>query len=182
MVIVRGQRATLFPTRLTLVAATNPCPCGYAGEPRCRCGEAEHARHRRRLSGPLLDRIDLLASVPRPSAAALAGEGSRRTADARERVLAARGRQAARLAAEGLRVNAEMGPASVRRHVRLDAAGADRLAEAYASGTLSARGRHRALRVARTIADLDGRVRVTTEDLLMALELRERRAAAARAA
>src|SRR3954471_19459225 len=65
--IVRGQRTALFPTRFMLVAATNPCPCGHAGAPRCRCGEADIARYRRRLSGPLLDRMDLLVYVQRPA-------------------------------------------------------------------------------------------------------------------
>ncbi|HVW17146.1 MAG TPA: YifB family Mg chelatase-like AAA ATPase, partial [Solirubrobacteraceae bacterium] len=72
VVVVRGQRTVAFPTRFVLVAATNPCPCGHAGTPRCRCTEADHARHRRRLSGPLLDRVDLLVDVQRPSAAELA--------------------------------------------------------------------------------------------------------------
>ena len=67
--IVRGQRALRFPTAFMLLAATNPCPCGYAGvEDRCVCGEADLRRHRRRLSGPLLDRMDLLVAVARPSA------------------------------------------------------------------------------------------------------------------
>ena len=71
--IVRGQQTALFPTRFMLVAATNPCPCGFAGDERCKCTETDHARHTRRLSGPLLDRIDVVTAVERPSSEALAG-------------------------------------------------------------------------------------------------------------
>jgi len=97
-------------------------------------------------------------------------------------VIAARERQAARLAGEGLRCNGEMGPASVRRHVRLDARAAERLDEAYDAGRLSARGRHRVLRVARTLADLDARREVVAGDVLAAMTLRERDPATASAA
>src|SRR5690606_32562503 len=89
--VVRGQRALLFPTRFTLVAATNPCPCGFAGSGRpCSCSEVELARHRRRLSGPLLDRLDLLVTVARPSSADLQAPPLRSSASLRERVIAAR--------------------------------------------------------------------------------------------
>lgn len=180
--IVRGQRATRFPTRFMLVGATNPCPCGHAPGPRCACGEADLARHRRRLSGPLLDRIDLLADVARPEASALSGPAAPRSAAVRERVVAARERQVARLAEEGLRCNGEMGPASVRRHVRLGGRAAAHLDDAYDAGRLSARGRHRVLRVARTLADLDARGAVSAGDILRAMALRERERATARAA
>ena len=76
VVVVRGQRTAIFPTRFMLVAATNPCLCGYLGEHRCRCSEADLARHRRRLSGPLLDRVDLLLYVRRPSAASSPGRAT----------------------------------------------------------------------------------------------------------
>ena len=66
--IVRGQRTVLFPTRFQLIASTNPCPCGLAGETRCKCSEGEIARYRRKLSGPLLDRMDLLVHMDRPTA------------------------------------------------------------------------------------------------------------------
>ncbi|MFZ0381253.1 MAG: YifB family Mg chelatase-like AAA ATPase, partial [Solirubrobacteraceae bacterium] len=85
--IVRGQRALVFPTRFMLVAATNPCPCGFAGVgDRCRCGEADLRRHQRRLSGPLLDRMDLLINVERPSEAELRAPPARTSVDARDRV------------------------------------------------------------------------------------------------
>jgi magnesium chelatase family protein len=173
--IVRGQRAICFPTRFMLVAATNPCPCGYAGfEDRCVCGESDLRRHRRRLSGPLLDRLDLLVDVGRPSEAELRGAPVTSSAEAAARVLTARERQRARLAGTGVRCNAELTAGLVRRHVALDGAAERVLARAYACGSLSARGRHRVLRVARTIADLAGRERVEHGDVLTALGLRQR--------
>jgi magnesium chelatase family protein len=171
--IVRGQRTVVFPTRFSLVAATNPCPCGFADEPRrCRCSEADHARHARRLSGPLLDRIDLVAAIQRPTAAELAGPPITDSATLRADVIAARERQTARLAETAAVCNAHMDAGLVRRLVRLDAAGARALDDAYARRHISARGRDRVLKVARTIADLAARDRVTKIDVLEALTLR----------
>jgi len=170
--VVRGQRPALFPTRCMLVAATNPCPCGFAPGRRCRCTEADLARHRRRLSGPLLDRLDLLVHVQRPSGEDLARGPVTSSAQERARVLASRERQAARFAGRGLQVNAHMDSATLHANVDL-APGADApLARAYARGELSARGRDRALRVARTVADLAGSERVQRAHLMTALGLR----------
>ena len=173
--IVRAQRALVFPTRFMLVAATNPCPCGFAGvEERCVCGESDLRRHRRKLSGPLLDRMDLLVGVERPLERELRGGPALDSAAARGRVAAARERQHRRLRGGGARCNGEMDGRAVRRHVALDGDATEALAGAYAAGALSARGRHRVLRVARTIADLGGRDRVTRADLLLALSFRQR--------
>jgi magnesium chelatase family protein len=175
--IVRSQRALVFPTRFILVAATNPCPCGFAGVgDRCRCGEADLRRHRRRLSGPLLDRMDLLVTVERPSEADLRGPPLTSSTEAREHVALARERQQTRLRGTGLRCNGEVGPNLLTRQTWLEDGGARVLARAYAAGALSARGRHRVLRVARTIADLEGRDRVSAENVLTALSLRQRAA------
>ncbi len=175
--IVRAQRAIRFPTRVMLVAATNPCPCGFAGVgERCTCGEAELRRHQRRLSGPLLDRMDLLVGVERPAEAELRGGPSIDSARARERVATARERQLRRLAGTSARCNGEMDGRLARQLVRLDGGAQEALSQAYAVGALSARGRHRVVRVARTIADLEGHERVTRSDLLMALSLRQRSA------
>src|SRR5205085_10250260 len=107
--IVRGQRALLFPTAFMLIAATNPCPCGFAGVgDRCRCGEPELRRHQRRLSGPLLDRLDLLVNVERPSEDELRAPPGTSSARARERVAAARERQRRRLEGTGASCNGEM--------------------------------------------------------------------------
>jgi len=175
IVIVRGQQALRLPTRFMLVAATNPCPCGFAGSDRpCRCGELELMRHRRRLSGPLLDRIDLLVTVTRPSAAALAAAPCTSSEAVRERVLAARERQRARLAGTAARTNAQLDARLLRAHVRIGADARRALAQAYDRGGLSARGHDRVLRMARTVADLADRDAVGLEDVLHALALRAR--------
>jgi magnesium chelatase family protein len=173
--IVRGQRVLELPTRFMLVAASNPCPCGFAGVgDRCSCGEADLRRYRRRLSGPLLDRMDLLVNVERPSGHDLRAAPVTGSARARDGVRAARERQARRLAGTGATCNGEMGSRLARRYVRLDPAAELALSAAYEQGALSARGRHRVLRVARTVADLDGRERVSAGDVLMAVSLRQR--------
>jgi len=173
--IVRGQRALVFPTRFMLVAATNPCPCGFAGvDDRCGCGEADLRRHRRRLSGPLLDRMDLLVDVRRPDERDLRSPPSTSSADLRAQVREARERQQRRLAGSSARCNGDMDVRLVRAQVRLDSAAEQALAQAYAVGALSARGRHRVLRVARTIADLRRHDVVAGDDVLTALSLRQR--------
>jgi magnesium chelatase family protein len=171
--IVRAQHSAVYPARFMLVAATNPCPCGYAGKgARCRCSETELARHRRRLSGPLLDRIDLLTNLERDETHELSAGPLTSSSKARERVMQARERQAARLKDDGVTVNAHMEAHMLQRHVRLDAKGQEMLRSARAQGMLSARGQHRVLRVARTIADLNGRARVRSRDVGSALALR----------
>jgi magnesium chelatase family protein len=171
--IARARHSALYPTRFMLVAATNPCPCGYAGEgDRCGCSEAELARHRRRLSGPLLDRIDLLVNLQREDAHAPGAAPSISSAEAREQVIAARERQAARLAKDGIAVNAQMNGRLLRRHARLGERSGEMLLSARQNGLLSARGEQRVLRVARTIADLAGSARVRERDLGAALALR----------
>lgn len=174
--IVRARHSSTYPSRFMLVAATNPCPCGYAGEAdRCRCGEAERARHRRKLSGPLLDRIDLQVKLEHASAEGLAAEPWTSSARAREQVLLARERQAHRLRDERdgqATLNAHLDISNLEKCARLDAEGMRLLADAHARGTLSARGQHRTLRVARTIADLNGRARVSKRDVGVALSLR----------
>ncbi len=173
--IVRGQRALHFPTRFMLVAATNPCPCGFAGVgDRCACAETDLRRHRRRLSGPLLDRMDLLVDVQRPSERELHEPPAIDSARAGALVAEARERQRHRLTGTTAACNGEMDGRLVRRHVQLDGDAEHALGQAYAAGTLSARGRHRVLRVARTIADLRSHRLVVADDLLTALSLRQR--------
>src|SRR6202035_2151789 len=155
--ISRARHSAVYPARFMLVAATNPCPCGYAGEgERCGCSEAELARHRRRLSGPLLDRIDLLVSLHLTGAGEPSGAPSMGSAEARAQVAEARQRQAARLRREAVSVNAHMDVRLLQRHARLGARGSELMCRARDSGLLSARGEQRVLRVARTIADLNG--------------------------
>ncbi len=201
--IERARHSAVYPARFALIAATNPCPCGYLGDgDNCKCGEADIARHRRRLSGPLLDRIDLTAHLQRPGAlrtarADEAGEGrssarlgGRDQADtpaissteARERVVGARERQIARLREEGVSANAHMDAPMLRRHVALSK-GAERLLRgAQERGTMSARGIARVLRVARTAADLDGSARTREQDVALVLSLRAQEAGRGRRA
>jgi magnesium chelatase family protein len=171
--IVRGQRTVTFPTRFQLIASTNPCPCGFAGTDRCHCTDADIARQRRKLSGPLLDRVDLLVNMHRPSAEALARDtAGTRSRDVRAVVSEARERQSHRLAGTGLSTNAELTP-RVMHLVRPDASAKGALAAAYARGRMSARGHGRILRVARTLADLDGCARVSAKHVNGALSLRQ---------
>ena len=165
--IVRGQKVAHFPTRFALIAATNPCLCGRGGKA-CRCSEPELARHRQRLSGPLLDRIDLVVGVERPSSAALAAESLTTSAEVAQRVAAARELQLAR----GGCANAQLIARDMVAAVDCGAAAASALARAYDGGGLSARGRDRALRVARTIADLEGEREIGIESLARALGYR----------
>jgi len=185
--ITRGQVALRFPTRVLLVAAANPCPCGVGGE-RCECGTLARERYRARLTGPLIDRVDLvcqLAPVPASSLAPAAepGEGS---ATVRERVVAARERQAVRLtqAVAGSSAgpdrplsvppscNAELSARATRKLAALDRSAARPLGEALDAGVLTGRGHDRVLRVARTIADLAGCDRITGEHVDEALGYR----------
>jgi len=165
VVISRAAGSLTYPARFQLAAAANPCPCGHLGDPRreCRCSPVEVRRYRARLSGPLLDRIDLQLEVPavpyRELARADPGEAS---AAVRARVLEARARQERRLAGTGRRTNAEMPPAEVRRWCAPDAEGGRLLELAMSKLALSARAVHRILRVARTIADLDRSDRVAS--------------------
>ncbi len=171
--IVRARHSAVYPARFMLLAATNPCPCGYAGEgDLCRCGETDLARHRRKLSGPLLDRIDLQAKLENAGSDGLGAEPWTSSRKARERVMGARERQARRLRGECTTVNAHMDVRMLERHARLDERGQRMLRDAHARGTLSARGQHRTLRVARTIADLNGCERVRARDVGVALSLR----------
>jgi magnesium chelatase family protein len=176
--VVRGQHVAVYPTRFMLVASTNPCPCGFHPQRRCRCTEADLLRHRRRLSGPLVDRIDLLLTVGRPSGDELRSPAVTTSEQARERVVAARERQLARLDGTSATCNAHMDAGLVRRHVRLQTDAERLLHMTYERGTLSARGRERVLRVARTIADLEACEDVSKAHLMRAIGLRMDAAAA----
>jgi magnesium chelatase family protein len=171
VVIVRAQRTVVFPTECTLVAAANPCPCGR-DEASCRCTAADLARHQRRLSGPLLDRIDLLVAVRRPPARALRDEGGPPSAEVRERVIAARERQQHRLAPHGVACNARMTARQLRDLADAAPSALRLLYELHDRHALSARGHTRVLRVARTMADLDGAGRVGPEHVHAAAGLR----------
>jgi magnesium chelatase family protein len=168
--ITRARTTTTCGTRFILLAATNPCPCGMSGE-RCTCSETELARHRRRVSGPLLERIDLIAYMRRPGGGASARPLTS-SAEARERVLAARERQRSRAPSGEPYLNAVIAAGALRMHARLDERAASLLRMAADRGLLSARGTERVLRVARTIADLQESARVSDVHVGAAVALR----------
>ncbi|WP_349358861.1 YifB family Mg chelatase-like AAA ATPase [Stappia sp.] len=176
-VIVRANHRTTYPSRVQLIAAMNPCRCGHAGEPGhvCKRGERCVTEYQSRLSGPLLDRIDLRIEVPAVTAVDLISPGrAENSADVAVRVAAARERQIARYAALGLpaRTNAQAGARTIEEVAKPDAAGLDLLHSAAESLALSARGYHRILKVARTLADLDGADTVGRMHLAEALSYR----------
>jgi magnesium chelatase family protein len=171
VVIIRGGGAVSYPASFQLVAATNPCPCGWAGDPGrpCRCTPAAVQAYQRALSGPLLDRIDLQVTVPRTPPQALGTDGGGEpTSKVRERVLAARGVQQQRQEA----LNSALRGPELRRWAPLEPAARAALERWAAERGLSARGFHRAWRVARTLADLENAAAVAERHVLEALGYR----------
>jgi magnesium chelatase family protein len=173
--IARAARTAVFPARFVLIAAMNPCPCGFSGDDRrqCRCTPAQVAQYRARLSGPLRDRIDLIVEVPAVPVAAIAesapGENS---AAVRRRVCAARERQLSRLPETRARTNAELRGRFNTQVCRPDAAGHELLKRAVERFGLSARGYDRVVKVARTIADLHDCDRIAANHVAEALQYR----------
>lgn len=173
--IVRSMTPVTFPTRFSLVASMNPCPCGYLGDPRheCACSVGEIQRYRSRVSGPLLDRIDIQIEVPRLTRRQLQerpkGEPS---ADARRRVEAARDVQEKRLSGSGIHCNADMTNAQLERFCPVSGEAERFLGLAVERLGLSARSYHRMIKVARTIADLAGADRIEVENIAEAVQYR----------
>ncbi len=157
--ISRAQGSVTFPAKFMLVGAMNPCPCGYYGDSlrACTCSETVVTRYQKRLSGPLLDRIDIHLDVPRVEYEKLASDRAGEPSSVvRQRVEAARERQRQRFAGTTLTCNADMGPGPVRRLCLLDGAAQAVMRAAMTQLSLSARAYHRVLKLARTIADLAG--------------------------
>ncbi len=176
VVIARSAMSVAFPARFTLVAAANPCPCGHAGNPlrQCRCTDAEVARYRGRLSGPLADRLDMHVTVGAVSLRALGARSEQeRSAAVRERVEVARERQRVRYRAlAGTDVNARAPGRWLDAHGAVEVVARERLTMAAERLALSARAYHRVLRVARTVADLDGEETVGERAVMEALRYR----------
>ncbi len=169
--IARSTGTYVYPADFMLVGAMNPCPCGYYPDMnRCRCTPYEIRRYLRRVSGPILDRMDICVEVqPVPFADIVAERSVESSAVIRERVMRARQIQADRFAGTGICFNADMNAADVERFCSLGAAERKFMAKIYAAMQLSARGCHRVLKVARTIADLAGTERIGEEHLAEAV-------------
>jgi magnesium chelatase family protein len=175
VVVVRASGAVAFPARFTLVAAANPCPCGFEGDlrKRCQCLPNRLHAYRQRLSGPLLDRMDIRLRVPRLTRSELLGSRvAESSAQVRERVEEARNRQHRRFRGTSARCNSEMSGAMARREAALTPEAEEALERAVDRYQLTGRGFDRSLKVARTVADLDGADRVDDRHLLEALSFR----------
>jgi magnesium chelatase family protein len=173
--IARALASFRFPAKFMLVAAMNPCPCGYSGDPRghCECPNTRIAAYKKKISGPLLDRIDLTVSVPRVETEKITQTiKSESSNSVRVRVQAARNRQLARLNEFNLVANSEMPPRLVTDLCQLDEAGRKLMTTAIDRWNLSARGYTRTLKIARTIADLAAEEKITPGHLAEALSYR----------
>ena len=175
VVISRAQGSVSYPANFMLVGAMNPCPCGYYGDPvkQCACTSSQVSRYGKRLSGPLLDRIDIFVDVPSVDYEKLtAPPGADRSENVRARTERAREIQRARFAGTSMLTNSEMGPNEVHRFCQLDQQASGMMASAMRQMNLSARVYHRILKLARTIADLSGSETIEVEHLAEALQYR----------
>ena len=174
--ITRAAGSLSFPAKCVLVAALNPCPCGFFGDTKreCRCNPRQVENYRQRISGPLLDRIDLHVEVPLVEYKELASSANGERSEAiRERVIAAREVQSKRLEGlSGLRVNAAMPSRQVREHCQIDQHSSDLLEQAMEQLNFSARAHDRILKVARTLADLAGEEHIGSPQIMEAFQYR----------
>ena len=174
--ISRAAGSLTFPARFMLVAAMNPCPCGFYGDIKrqCRCSVKQIEKYRQRISGPLLDRIDIHVEVPLVdfkdlTSDSLTGESSETI---RQRVSTARTIQVERFKTDKLTTNSAMGARQVRDHCKLDSESKGYLEHAMQEMNFSARAHDRILKVARTLADLGGSTNIRPNDVLEAIQFR----------
>lgn len=173
--ISRAQGSLTFPANFQLVAAMNPCPCGYYGDAlrACTCSSSTITRYQKRISGPLMDRIDIYIEVPRVDYEKLSDQRTGEpSAVVQARVETAREIQRTRLANSGLGSNADMRPAEIRKFCQLDETGSNLMRTAMSQFQLSARAYHRILKLARTIADLATCEQIAVQHLAEALQYR----------
>ncbi len=181
--VSRTQGTTVFPARFMLVAAYNPCPCGYADDPKkdCSCTGAQISRYRKKVSGPILDRIDLHVEVSRVGYEKLTSDDpEEQSKTIRERVERARDIQKERFREENQKgtpryANSEMNIPLIKKYCRVDQKGQDLLRSAVDRLGLSARSYHKILKVARTIADLEGKEHIDPSHVAEAIQYREKR-------
>lgn len=173
--VSRAQGSISFPAQFILLAAQNPCPCGYLGSDyrECICTPTQVMKYQKKISGPLIDRIDIYVEVPRVKIEKLSGVGkAESSSDVRKRVRKARGRQIERFAKTKIKSNSEMKNNDIKNFCQITPETKKLLNNAVEKLGLSARGYHRVLRLARTIADLTGEEKITSEHVAEALQYR----------
>lgn len=173
--VSRTKGSYVFPARFILVAAMNPCPCGYYNDPEkeCTCTPHQISRYQRKVSGPIMDRIDLYVEVPHVKYEKLTDETTEgSSAEIRQKVEMARGIQIQRFKNEGINTNSEMTIPMIKKYCKTDNAANELLKNAVNNLHLSARGYHRILKLARTIADLFGLPNITRDHIAEALQYR----------
>ena len=176
--VSRAAGTCTFPAKFTLIAAANPCPCGYLGDPKheCRCLPGQIARYRKRISGPMMDRIDLHLEVPAVEVEKLTGEkkekGQKTSSQVRMGVQKARLRQQKRFVKSRFICNAEMGTRQVKQYCQLFSDAQRLLNQAAHQLGLSARAFYRLIKVGQTIADLQGEEKISVTHIAEALQYR----------
>jgi len=177
IVISRAQGSIKYPAKFILVASTNPCPCGNLGDPKkeCRCAQSSVIKYQSKISGPLLDRIDLHLEVPRINIEEMQnlkeGENSKTV---RERVSGARFLQTQRFAGQKILTNSEMTNEDLKIYCQMDKKTLDTLKMAAEKMALSARAYHRIIKISRTIADLENSENIIEKHILEALQYRQK--------
>jgi magnesium chelatase family protein len=175
--ISRAEGSLTFPANFILVAAMNPCPCGYYGDPvkECKCSSTVVTRYQKKISGPLMDRIDIFLDIPRIDYEKLMDDRqSEQSGNVRQRVQNARQLQLDRFKGTDLTSNADMSASEVKQHCSIDSAAQALLRTAMKQLHFTARAFHRTLKLARTVADLDNSVLIKTNHLAEALQYRQR--------
>lgn len=174
--ITRAVGTSSFPAQFMLVGAMNPCPCGHFGNPskECSCAPAAVSKYRKKISGPMLDRIDIHIHTPAQNFEKMESGDSTASSEIREKVEQARARQAKRFHGLDIRTNSEMGIREIKQFIKLKDNLKDLLRAAYEKYNLSARSYHRVLKLSRTVADIEGRDEIEERHLMESLQYRPR--------